>query len=102
MVRIYINMNQLNKNILFIYANYLPGGDPGVQNQKTPTIVLLTPEGQFHSLGFRARDTYHDLDPSEAANWFYFDKFKMALHSDQVTYLINLDSFKFFIIKKVL
>ncbi|XP_071528286.1 uncharacterized protein [Panulirus ornatus] len=59
------------------------GGDPGVQNQKTPTIVLLTPEGRFHSLGFTARDTYHDLDPKEAKRWLYFDKFKMALHADQ-------------------
>ncbi|KAK7080759.1 Heat shock 70 kDa protein 12A [Halocaridina rubra] len=59
------------------------GGDPGVQNQKTPTIVLLTPEEEFHSLGFIARDTYHDLDPKEAKKWLYFDKFKMALHADQ-------------------
>ncbi|XP_045600464.1 uncharacterized protein [Procambarus clarkii] len=59
------------------------GGDPGVQNQKTPTIVLLTPEGAFHSLGFTARDTYHDLDPRDAKRWLYFDKFKMVLHDDQ-------------------
>ncbi|XP_063598822.1 uncharacterized protein LOC134775279 isoform X2 [Penaeus indicus] len=59
------------------------GGDPGVQNQKTPTIVLLTPDGRFHSLGFTARDTYHDLDPKEAKRWLYFDRFKMALHADQ-------------------
>ncbi|XP_042887588.1 uncharacterized protein LOC122263281 isoform X2 [Penaeus japonicus] len=58
------------------------GGDPGVQNQKTPTIVLLTPEGRFHSLGFTARDTYHDLDPKEAKRWLYFDRFKMSLHAD--------------------
>ncbi|XP_066980915.1 uncharacterized protein [Macrobrachium rosenbergii] len=59
------------------------GGDPGVQNQKTPTIVLLTPDEEFHSLGFIARDTYHDLDPKEAKKWLYFDKFKMALHADE-------------------
>ncbi|KAA0200149.1 hypothetical protein HAZT_HAZT005498 [Hyalella azteca] len=59
------------------------GGDPGVQNQKTPTIVLLDPERRFHSLGFTARDSYHDLDPKEANKWFYFDKFKMELHDDR-------------------
>ncbi|XP_076061934.1 uncharacterized protein LOC143037499 isoform X2 [Oratosquilla oratoria] len=59
------------------------GGDPGVQNHKTPTIVLLTPEGAFHSLGFTARDTFHDLDPAQAPKWLYFDRFKMALHSNQ-------------------
>ena len=66
------------------------GGDPGVQNQKTPTIVLLNPQRQFHSLGFRARDTYHDLDPQEASSWLYFDKFKMSLHSNQVRGFFSL------------
>ncbi|KAK3094819.1 hypothetical protein FSP39_006636 [Pinctada imbricata] len=57
------------------------GGDPGVINQKTPTTVLLTPEGLFHSFGFSARDFYHDLDKEEAKKWLYFDKFKMILHN---------------------
>ncbi|XP_050398831.1 mucin-2 isoform X3 [Patella vulgata] len=56
------------------------GGDPGVVNQKTPTIILLDPNGKFNSFGFTARDTYNDLDPKEAASWLYFDKFKMVLH----------------------
>uniref|UniRef100_T1ISH6 Heat shock 70 kDa protein 12A n=1 Tax=Strigamia maritima TaxID=126957 RepID=T1ISH6_STRMM len=56
------------------------GGDPGVSNQKTPTCLLLTPAGEFHSFGFLARDHYHNLDPQEAKNWLYFDKFKMTLH----------------------
>uniref|UniRef100_A0A8C3R9M5 Heat shock protein family A (Hsp70) member 12B n=1 Tax=Cyanoderma ruficeps TaxID=181631 RepID=A0A8C3R9M5_9PASS len=57
------------------------GGDPGVANQKTPTSLLLTPEGTFHSFGYTARDYYHDLDPEEAREWFYFEKFKMKIHS---------------------
>jgi len=56
------------------------GGDPGVINQKTPTTLLLSPEGDFHSFGFTARDFYHDLDNKEAKRWLYFEKFKMALH----------------------
>lgn len=56
------------------------GGDPGVINQKTPTTLLLNPDGEFHSFGFAARDLYHDLDAKEAKRWFYFEKFKMALH----------------------
>uniref|UniRef100_H2XLJ5 Heat shock 70kDa protein 12A n=3 Tax=Ciona intestinalis TaxID=7719 RepID=H2XLJ5_CIOIN len=59
------------------------GGDPGVTNQKTPTIVLLRPSGEFHSFGFEARDFYHDLDANEAKKWIFLDRFKMALHSDQ-------------------
>jgi hypothetical protein len=60
------------------------GGDPGLNNQKTPTTLLLTPSGEFHSFGFAARDYFHDLDLQEAKKWLYFDKFKMALHQNQV------------------
>lgn len=56
------------------------GGDPGIVNQKTPTTLLLLPDGKFHSFGFAARDFYHDLDPQEAKKWLYFEKFKMTLH----------------------
>lgn len=60
------------------------GGDPGVTNQKTPTTLLLRPDGSFHSFGFGARDFYHDLEPDEARKWLFFEKFKMALHSKKV------------------
>ncbi|CAF1519863.1 unnamed protein product, partial [Didymodactylos carnosus] len=59
------------------------GGDPGVINQKTPTTILLTPDGTFHSFGFLARDFFHDLDPDESKKWLYFEKFKMHLHYTQ-------------------
>ena len=59
------------------------GDDPGMNNQKTPTILLLTPEQRFHSFGITARDCYNDLDPREASKWLYFDKFKMILHHNQ-------------------
>uniref|UniRef100_A0A8V5G6T2 Uncharacterized protein n=1 Tax=Melopsittacus undulatus TaxID=13146 RepID=A0A8V5G6T2_MELUD len=57
------------------------GGDPGVANQKSPTSLLLSPDGAFHSFGYTARDYYHDLDPEEAREWLYFEKFKMKIHS---------------------
>ncbi|EDO36873.1 predicted protein [Nematostella vectensis] len=59
------------------------GGDPGVSNQKTPTTLLLRPDGSFHSFGFGARDFYHDLEPDESRKWLYFEKFKMALHTQR-------------------
>ncbi|GFT73876.1 heat shock 70 kDa protein 12A [Nephila pilipes] len=59
------------------------GGDPGVFNQKTPTTLLLSPEGTFHSFGYSARDYYHDLDEEEAKGWLYFEKFKMTLHHSE-------------------
>lgn len=61
------------------------GGDPGVSNQKTPTTLLLKPNGEFHSFGFGARDHYHDLEEGEAKKWYYFEKFKMSLHSSHVS-----------------
>uniref|UniRef100_F1S8C1 Heat shock protein family A (Hsp70) member 12B n=1 Tax=Sus scrofa TaxID=9823 RepID=F1S8C1_PIG len=33
------------------------------------------------SFGYTARDYYHDLDPEEARDWLYFEKFKMKIHS---------------------
>ena len=56
----------------------------GINNQKTPTVLLLTPEQEFHSFGFTARDFYHDLQSREARRWLYFDRFKMILHHNKV------------------
>ena len=66
------------------------GDDPGLSNQKTPTILLLSPTQQFHSFGFSARDFYHDLDQNEARRWYYFDKFKMILHHNKVNFQMGL------------
>lgn len=63
------------------------GGDPGVNNQKLPTCLLLDPGGAFQSFGYAARDDYHDLDPSDAKKYLYFEKFKMSLHSSEVCVL---------------
>ncbi|XP_052821671.1 heat shock 70 kDa protein 12A isoform X2 [Octopus bimaculoides] len=56
------------------------GGDPGINNQKAPTTILINPNGEFDSFGYAARDRYHDLDPEEAKEYMYFEKFKMTLH----------------------
>lgn len=58
-----------------------------MSNQKTPTTILLTPERKFHSFGYAARDFYHDLDPNEAKQWLYLEKFKMTLHTTGVSVL---------------
>ena len=60
------------------------GDDPGINNQKTPTVLLLTPDQEFHSFGFTARDFYHDLSNRETKRWLFFDKFKMLLHHNKV------------------
>ena len=94
-VRIFINfLTKKNQYILFVClqkncSNFsLLGDDPGLSNQKTPTILLLTPSQQFHSFGFSARDFYHDLDQNEARRWYYFDKFKMILHHNKVQFTV--------------
>ena len=56
-----------------------------MSNQKTPTTILLTPERKLHSFGYAARDFYHDLDPNEAKQWLYLEKFKMKLHTTGVS-----------------
>ena len=60
------------------------GGDPGIPNAKTPTVLLLKPSGVFHSFGYSARDFYHDLPARESRTWLYFDKFKMTLHHQKM------------------
>lgn len=76
---------------LFIRRKW-EGGDPGVAHQKTPTCLLLTPKGAFHSFGYTARDHYHDLDPKEAREWLYFEKFKMKIHSATVSSIATAGS----------
>ena len=61
------------------------GGDPGINNQKAPTSILINPDGEFDSFGYAARDRYHDLDAEEAKDYLYFEKFKMALHHNAVS-----------------
>jgi len=59
-------------------------GQFGALTNKIPTILLLNEHGAFHSFGFEARETYHDLEEAESRKWLYFEKFKMELHSRKV------------------
>lgn len=58
--------------------------DYELNNQKVPTVLLLKPDGTFHSFGYQAKEAYYNLLNEEAKNWLYFEKFKMTLHSSQV------------------
>ena len=62
------------------------GQSVGAVSYKVPTILLLNDQGKFHSFGYEARETYHNLDAEESRQWLYFEKFKMELHSRKVTY----------------
>ena len=37
---------------LIPFSGSFAGDDPGINNQKTPTILLLSPNQHFHSFGF--------------------------------------------------
>ena len=59
--------------------------DSNAVSYKTPTVLLLTPEGHFHSFGSRAENDYHKLaEKDEADKWYYFNRFKMQLYEEKV------------------
>ncbi|XP_071124712.1 heat shock 70 kDa protein 12A-like [Mytilus edulis] len=55
-----------------------------VLSYKTPTVLLLTPEGRFHSFGAKAEEDYVTLaEKDEAHRWYYFNRFKMQLYKSK-------------------
>jgi hypothetical protein len=59
-------------------------GETRFSTFKVPTTLLLSPTGEFHSFGYQAIEFYNDLEPSQAKDWNFFEKFKMSLHNSQV------------------
>lgn len=56
---------------------------------KTPTCLLVDPEGNFHSFGFEAENKYAFLaDDGEHIGWRFFRRFKMLLHNNKVFHAI--------------
>ena len=70
------NVHLMNQRIVSHRSGY------GVQQ---PTVLLLNKKGEFHSFGYDAQEFFHDLDEEESGKWLYFEKFKMALHSREVS-----------------
>ncbi|WAR14055.1 HS12B-like protein [Mya arenaria] len=63
---------------------YAGGGASRLVSLKTPTSVLLNPEGEFDKFGFEAEDTYATLaEDDEHHGWRLFRRFKMVLHSNK-------------------
>ena len=47
---------------------------------KTPTCVLVRPDGTFDSFGYEAEDKYYQLaEDKEHTDWYFFKRFKMML-----------------------
>ena len=55
------------------------------RTSKAPTCLLLAPDLTFHSFGYEAMENYAQLqNEEEEQEYFFFQHFKMALHSDTV------------------
>ena len=53
---------------------------------EVPTTLLLKPDQTFHSFGDVAMNHYNrKLDEGEQKRWYYFDRFKMKLHTEWVS-----------------
>ncbi|XP_019623425.1 PREDICTED: heat shock 70 kDa protein 12A-like [Branchiostoma belcheri] len=65
-----------------IIVNKNWGADVGFQSYKTPTSVLLSPEGELVAFGFEACAKYTTLlEENEDKDYYFFDRFKMRLHA---------------------
>lgn len=67
-----------------VYANQAWGAGK-LLSLKTPTCLLLSPSGEFHSFGFEAENKYTDLaEDDEHHEWRLFRCFKMMLYHNKV------------------
>lgn len=67
-----------------IHMNKEWGNEQGFSNLKTPTSLLLRPDGQFDSFGFEADEKYANFFNGEDQEYMYFKRFKMTLHKSEV------------------
>lgn len=61
------------------------GADQGCPTLKTTTCLLLNPDKSFNSFGYEAQDRFAELEEEEAGEYYYFERFKMGLHHNEVS-----------------
>ena len=66
------------------------GADLGFQSYKTPTSVLVNPQGKFEAFGFEAEKRYADLEDTVADKYALYEKFKMKLYGQVIAYYSRL------------
>lgn len=78
-----------------VYVFQKWGRGQGVSYSKTPTALLLSEDGKLHKFGHAAMEMYAKQATSQkdCKKLLYFDKFKLLLHSKEVSF------FTFFHIK---
>ncbi|XP_064601156.1 heat shock 70 kDa protein 12A-like [Liolophura sinensis] len=69
-------------------------GDNHLQTSyKTPTSVLIDPDGHFHSFGYEAETKYPQLPKNkEEKDWLLFRRFKMILYKSEISETMKLES----------
>lgn len=67
-----------------IHMNKAWGHDQGSATLKTPTSLLLRPDGQLDSFGYEADEKYANFVCGEDIEYLYFKQFKMKLHKSEV------------------
>ena len=71
------------KDAIFMNRDWT--NEQGGRTSKAPTCLLLTPDLEFHSFGYEAMENYAQLQyDQEEKDYFFFQHFKMALHSEEV------------------
>lgn len=67
--------------------------DQGDATMKAPSCLLLNPDKSFNSFGYEARDRFAELEEEEARAYYFFEKFKMLLHKDEVIHILRFNFF---------
>lgn len=76
-----------NEKCNVIYKHWQSGSEAGICSHKTPTCLLLNPEGNFDSFGYPAEEKYYNLMNDDAHHgWKFFKRFKMVLLNEKVKY----------------
>ena len=72
------------KNKSDIQMNKNWGAEFGCTSYKTPTSVLVNPDKEFCAFGYYAQQQYAELMEKEDQRYYYYERFKMALHGTKV------------------
>ena len=66
------------------------GSGVGFQASKTPTCVLVNPQGDFQAFGYEAEDQYGKMvedGTTDISQWGFYKQFKMILHQKKVFHI---------------
>ncbi|XP_014882560.1 heat shock 70 kDa protein 12A-like [Poecilia latipinna] len=61
------------------------GKEYGFDSPKTPTCILFNEDETCLSFGYEAKMTYKEMSREEAKKYYYFEDFKMALYSKELS-----------------